>query len=84
MLKSIAAVSGQLLVRAFLLHHHIKRASILTRPSSFSETRGRERHSLIPAQTVVISFKEPDRKRRIFFLRLCEALILTKVFVGRV
>lgn len=33
-------------------------------------------------QTVVISFKEPDRNRRIFLLRVCEALILTKALAG--
>lgn len=32
---------------------------------------------LLP-HTVVMTFREPERKRRIFFLRACEALILTK------
>ena len=30
--------------------------------------------------TVVMSLSEPDLKRRIFFFRLCEALIFTNAF----
>lgn len=35
-----------------------------------------------PTHTVVMTFREPDRKRRIFFFSACDALIFTKTLAG--
>lgn len=35
-----------------------------------------------PTHTVVMTFREPDLKRRIFFFRACDALIFTKTLAG--
>lgn len=35
-----------------------------------------------PTHTVVMTFREPDLKRRIFFFSACDALIFTKTLAG--
>lgn len=35
-----------------------------------------------PTHTVVMTFREPDLKRKIFFFSACDALIFTKTLAG--